>query len=374
LRRFSPSWLWSVAAVFAFLIAPCGSAFAADTGLPYFVHDVSLGGAIASPPTTLAPQSGSVPVTMTGFDLMFGSGLTGNSQAQAAFQMAANRWSAVLRNPVTIKVSVDYSSLGADILGQTNSTLLWGEYSEIRNPLAATAATHAPAEAALLSSLPTAGQFQAHIPAGFSLNGMAYITQANYLGLVGGSKRYGPDDGSITFSSNYAWDFDPTDGIDAGKFDFVGAATHEIGHILGFSSIVDYVDYYLGQGQTFDQVGPFPLDFYRFDSADLGSGFDFSTTARNFVPGGSHVFYSPDGIVPMSTGVNGGDGRQASHWADWMGLGIMDPTAAPGELLTLSDNDLEAMNLIGWNTPEPTTLLLVIVALPLAARRLRRKS
>lgn len=40
-------------------------------------------------------------------------------------------------------------------------------------------------------------------------------------------------DASITFNSNFSFDFNPTDGITAGQYDFVGIASHEIGHALG---------------------------------------------------------------------------------------------------------------------------------------------
>ena len=39
----------------------------------------------------------------------------------------------------------------------------------------------------------------------------------------------------------------------------------------------------------------------------------------------------------MANGVyNGSHGRQASHWQDHLGLGILDPTASAGELLAIS--------------------------------------
>ena len=79
--------------------------------------------------------------------------------------------------------------------------------------------------------------------------------------------------------------------------------------------------------------------------------------------GGSQSFYYGDGSIPMATGVYNGDGDQASHWKDNMNLGIMDPTAAPGEVLNISENDLIAMDLIGWEVvPEPSTIILLLMA------------
>jgi hypothetical protein len=78
----------------------------------------------------------------------------------------------------------------------------------------------------------------------------------------------------------------------------------------------------------------------------------------------------------MSTGVDFGDGRQASHWKDSLSLGIMDPTAANGELLVLRPNDMRAMDLIGYEinvVPEPGTALLLFVSGVLAPFGLRRR-
>jgi len=51
----------------------------------------------------------------------------------------------------------------------------------------------------------------------------------------------------------------------------------------------------------------------------------------------------------FSTGVAFGGERQASHWKDLMMLGLMDPTAAQGELLLITENDRMAMDAIGYN-------------------------
>jgi hypothetical protein len=74
----------------------------------------------------------------------------------------------------------------------------------------------------------------------------------------------------------------------------------------------------------------------------------------------------------FSNGIVRGDGRQASHWKDNMGLGIMDPTAAPGELLVVTTLDLQGLDVVGWDlsVPEPATLgLLATMILGLAGLR-----
>jgi len=43
---------------------------------------------------------------------------------------------------------------------------------------------------------------------------------------------------ALAISSAYAYDFDPLDGIDASARDFEAVVLHELGHVLGFTSIV----------------------------------------------------------------------------------------------------------------------------------------
>jgi hypothetical protein len=339
---------------------------------------------MGEPPTSgfsVVPTDQRPAISATAFSLNYGPGLAGNLAAQNAFDRAAARWAALLRDPITIVIDVDVASLGPGILGQSDSVLLAGPFDAVRDLVAAggeSAGGFGDArEASLLPLLPTSTQFTAYLPTGFAMNASS-LTHANYMALTG-SRLVDPDtglpiptDGEITFSTNFSWDYDPSDGIDAGKYDFEGIAVHEMGHILGFISDVDWVDYCLFNGWTSDEVWPTTWDFFRFRAEDVGAGFDFTTTPRDMTPGGDQVFYYEDGTAALSTGYYTGDGHQASHWKDDLGLGIMDPTAASGEVLTIGLNDLIALDLIGWDVvPEPATLALLGAGA--AAMLLRRR-
>ena len=174
------------------------------------------------------------------------------------------------------------------------------------------------------------------------------------LGITTDANGNPVDDGvtphaTITFNSDFTFDFDPTDGVDAGSIDFVGVAFHEIGHALGFTSGVDTVD----NNDTTDLNGFAifsQLDIYRYSD---NSQAQFGTGTRDLGYGGDTYFSIDGGLTNLggfSTGRNNGDGQQASHWRDGLGLGILDPTSAPaGQANVITELDIRAFDVIGWN-------------------------
>lgn len=153
---------------------------------------------------------------------------------------------------------------------------------------------------------------------------------------------------SVGFNANFNWDFDPSDGIDAGAQDFDGTAVHEIGHVLGFNSNVG--------AQKLGEAAPVSLniwDLYRLRPGTTLA--TFATDARVLSSGGEQVMFVGGAELPLSTGRGngtGGDGRQASHWKDdaltGQYVGIMDPTSAGGERQTVTINDLIALQAFGY--------------------------
>jgi len=156
--------------------------------------------------------------------------------------------------------------------------------------------------------------------------------------------------------------------VGAGLEDFVGVAIHEIGHALGFVSGVDTVDFSIVDMSDLDGFAVYStLDLFRYTADGV---LDLAAV--------SDSYFSLDGgftdLGLFSTGSENGDGAQASHWKDGMGLGIMDPSANPaGQINTVSGLDLIAFDAIGWNLiPEPSTALMGIFAAMLACVRRRR--
>lgn len=325
------------------------------------------------------------------FDLVHDAGM--NSQAVAGFQAAADRWSNLFHDPITVKLNIGFSQLGPGILGSTSSTSSTKTYSAVRNAMVGdatsaldnTATAHLQAAPALqfllnrTSDNPNgAGSATPYLDHdGDANNTTIRLNTANQkaLGIFSGSPN--DADGDITFSNQFSYDFDPSNGISAGKIDFVGIATHEIGHALGFISGVDILDINSG-GQFSDNQFTYvnTLDLFRYSHNHLGDGKDYMDwTADN-----TSKFFSVDGGATMegrfANGVVRGDGWQASHWhfQNPPKIGIMDPAVDFGQLMSITDQDVRAFDAIGYDVqsvPEPSTMALL--GLGVAAFIRRRK-
>ena len=316
-----------------------------------------------------------------------GAGLAANAPALAAFQRAAQQWEAYISDPITVNINADLSNLGSSsIIGQTSTVLLTAGYSLVRDAMVADAADEL--DDAITASLPTAAQFSATVPVGMGLSGLS-AAKANFkaLGFTGLDSTFGSNDATITFNTLFAFDFDNSNGVTASTMDFETVAAHELGHALGFLSVVDEIDWLVEQGQT-DDVYPRTLDLFRFENdqggADPSNLPQFTMFPRNFVPGVEAIL---DEITPvgfdgaeelMSTGYYNGDTRQASHWkdGDLSGdiVGIMDPTLAYQQILPMGVTDLRALDLIGYEVdiasiPEPASMGLLLAGMGLLLRR-----
>ena len=174
--------------------------------------------------------------------------------------------------------------------------------------------------------------------------------------LVGGGEA--DTDATITFSSDFAFDFNPEGGINAGYSDFIGVAIHEMGHALGFLSGADDFDYSVGDGFPTDEYWwGYGLDMFRYSSPGV-LDWTFGTDSSFSIDGGLTQF---NGNSEFSTGSNFGDGWQASHWkapqlpnGDFSCLmpkiGIMNPYLCGGQKAIVTGADIALLDAIGWNT------------------------
>lgn len=326
--------------------------------------------------------------------------------ARAGFQAAAAMFSNLYTDNITIRLDVRFAALGPGILGSTGSTTNSIAYNALRGAMAADAKSTD--DMAAVGTLPGAA------PIGFVTNEpplagpidartrffdndntfdnnniQANTAQLKALGITPVYAANNPDgrDGSVSFSTAFNWDFDPTDGITPGSFDFVGVAAHEIGHALGFRSGVDLADINAAPGDTTPARGLGNIawgtvhDLFRYGQFE-------GEFVRDWSIGGASC-YSLDAatcLYLMSTGRLNGDGRQASHWKDNLPgvtpIGLMDPSVGQNLQLFFTEADIRAFDVMGYDRfvdmpviPEPATWAMMILGfgvVGVAARRQRR--
>jgi hypothetical protein len=377
-----------------------------------------------------APASAST-IVLNGIDSI------ANTDARIGYRIAAKYWEQMLTNNATITFNVAFSGLGPGILGSTGSRRIDTATSSVYSAMLATgnSALDAQAMGSLTSQIAAGGgtgvnmvlssledtsntYFDAdHSGGAFTSNNDTTYANSSVLKAIGLLDDNGVD-ASITFSSNFSFDFDPTDGIGTGQYDFVSVAIHEMGHGLGFVSGVDFYDIYgcpngpyCGDftSEEFENIGGLSstLDFFRYGSAGT---LDWSV--------GSDSYFSIDGGLTQYNGNSGfssgrynGDGYQASHWEAPRNsagnftclkdnrIGIMNPYSCSAQTGDVSNEDIAAFDAMGWNTrvdalanpnysqstadifsqyagnvPEPSVWAMLILGFGVAGASMRRKN
>jgi len=384
--------------------------------------------------TTIAAAA---PAAASTFTLIDYNGSVKGTPAERGFQIAAAYWQSVLTSNSEIRLEIGYIPLASGVLGSTGSTKSTIGTSAVVAQMNATGNSALDKQAMSSVSLSAAGGFAA-ITSGYrddatkigidvtkrvydaddSANNTSLGVNTALAKALGFTINYGTisnqRDGQVNFSSNFAFDFDPSDGITAGSYDFIGVAIHEIGHALGFVSGVDVYD---NPNNVNNAAVNANGSGGIFSTLDL---FRYSTDPTNVAPGtgpardlavGSPAFFSIDGGQTQyngnslfSTGRNYGDGQQASHWKDLGGctgqIGIMDPNFCSRQIGEVTGSDLAAFDAMGWNigidalqnrnylvttadiyrrfataVPEPTTWAMMLIGFAMVggAARYRRR-
>ena len=200
------------------------------------------------------------------------------SDAQArAFQAAAAAWAAVLTDPVSVAIGIGFRDLGIGtgggaVLGATQASFGTVPYGSFAGRLAADATTDVDRAAV------------AHLPATAPSPNVTLTTaEARALNIAMGAGS----DGTIEFTSNSSVSFATTrTDLQSGRYDLIGVAEHEIGHLLGFDSALDTGSATRTALDVFRYAGPgapgFTAGQAAYFSVDGGA-----TNLGDFSPGGS---------------------------------------------------------------------------------------
>ena len=269
-------------------------------------------------------------------------------QAKEAFIRAAQAWESIILSPIEVTLEADFgpTAFGSEFdsdstIGVTLSSLVGVAYPTFRSRLAGRPSSGR--EATLFPLLATNG-VQSDI--GFSNQIAAPGPVLEAVGIGSDDEPF--SNPQIGFNSRFNFDTDRSNGISPGLVDFETVAIHEIGHALGFSSVVGQRELEAG----FPVLGT-ALDLFRFrPGTTLGT---IATAQRILSSGGEHRFFAGAPEIALSTGRTdgtGGDQQQAGHWkaASITGtrLGIMDPQVAAGTIANITSNDMLAFDTLGF--------------------------
>ncbi len=215
-----------------------------------------------------------------------------------------------------------------------------------------------------------------------SFNGLS-VTRANAKALNLLDTNNTDLDGIIVFNdlmnTGFGWQNDYLSlGVGINKFDFTSVLIHEIGHVLGFVSGIDAVNNSNYNNET--ERNKYITSFDLFRKSSLSSDHEINMAYGG--TGNSTPFFSINGgdtaLANLATGEDEGltssffltnylpDGYQGSHWKrniTGIPLGIMDPSLPTNTRRGLSNLDLQALDVIGYNRASSIFSLLSLTQL-----------
>ena len=174
----------------------------------------------------------------------------------------------------------------------------------------------------------------AHLPTVDPISGTHayYMTsaQAKALGLQGPSDAL---DGTVQFANNPPFDYDRSDGITPGSYDFYGTVAHEFSEVMGreLNAIGNEV-------QTGKPNGYYPFDLFKYSAAGVPTF--VGTTAG---------YFSPDGGVTNLDNFNADSDDDFGDWASSAGDDAFRAFSDTGVVNAVTPTDIVVMDVIGWD-------------------------
>ena len=262
---------------------------------------------------------------------------------------------------ITVSVSCNFASMGGGVLGATGSSyqnnVSWNNSRD-----------------GLQSGMDGDDVLQNWLPAGSTIpvrynGGSSTVTnesvmdwtKANYRATIGSVTG---NAGSMTYNTDFTWDYDPSNGISGSQTSFVDVVVHETGHALGFTSAMDF--------KTNEMEA---MDIVRFQRTD-GTGdynpdtyAEFQTRARLVdynLPNDDHQ----SDLIDVEYRMEDGSPYQGSHFRLSNNYGIMGPAISSGftrypNFYTAADKAM--FDVIGYDYP-PGSGCLTFLSEPAATQ------
>lgn len=241
---------------------------------------------------------------------------------------------------MTLTVTVSFASLGSGIIGGTGSSYGSLSWADTR----ATLVGGMDGSDSIQSSLPSGTTIPVRYRSNRTTNeDRTFWTFANFK-ANGGSVA--GNDANMQYSTNFPFDYDPSNGVTANTISLQDVIIHETGHSMGFTSGIDF------RASDIEVI-----DVFRFTSTD-GSG-DFNPdTAAEFTARPRWAIYNYNDNYNFDTiaseyRLSDGSPWQASHFREQTpAIGIMDPAFNYAETFYpnfLRTSDLTVFDAIGFD-------------------------
>jgi ELWxxDGT repeat protein len=255
----------------------------------------------------------------------------------SAIDTAVSFYESHFTDAVTINIEVYFGQLPADTeptgLGESNISFAHVSYSDVITALTADATTANDSTA--VSNLPGSDPISSND--GYSL------TSAQMAALNITNPNAPAIDGVMAFTSSDILDYDRTDGIAAGKYDFVSVVEHEISEIMGRRADLRFND----EGTVIS--APFEL-------------FAYSAPGERQETGTTPAYFSIDGGTTNLGDFNTDPDGDFGDWAPSAGHDSYDAFGTPGVLAGVTANDLKVMDALGWDLDTSIALPTISVA------------
>lgn len=257
------------------------------------------------------------------------------TQFKSVVSGAAKYFSDLITNTQTVKIYVSYGSVAGNALapgalGESQYDLYaFNSYLELKASLF----THifSTADQTAYNSLPSVD------PISVGADHTYVIPTALAKLLTPAQNPQEQYDGFCGFSSAAdQFDYDNSDGVSSGQFDFLDVVRHEFSEVLG-RAIFDGITIIDGNGVRTNPLYSI-YDLYHFSAANQ----------RLFV-GTNPGYFSIDNGV---TSLNAFNSQPGGDFGDWdssvVGPDAADAFSNPGVINPFSNHDITAMDIFGW--------------------------
>ncbi|HEX6885704.1 MAG TPA: NF038122 family metalloprotease [Planctomycetota bacterium] len=279
------------------------------------------------------------------FNIVFNVSGTPPAGATAAIAAAEAYMESFYSDPITITINCSFQPLSPGVLGGTSSSYGYVDYTTTRAQIVGDMDTNV-VDDTIQAFLPSGSTCPVRYGSSSSVTNenRVFFTFANWKaadGAVAGA------DASMTFSTNFTFDYDPSNGITANTYSFQDIVIHETGHAMGFTS-----------GGDFRSRDMEVLDLFRFQGTDGSGDYNPDTTAEFQVRPRLVRYNAPNDdhnsdLISVEYRMSDGSPYQMSHFREQTAnIGLMDPALAPGQTFYpafYSTADLAMFDAIGYD-------------------------